>query len=290
MLHLLVLAMFSTVCRAEITVTDDAGQQLSLPAPAHRIIALAPHIVENLFAAGAGSHLAGAVQYSDYPEAAKQIPRIGAFNGISLEAIVAARPDLVIAWGSGNSSAILAQLATLSIPVFISEPRSLADIAANIRAFGALAGTEQYAEAAARHFEQQLARLRRPLHTNGPGIFLQLWHQPLQTVSGRHLISEVIRLCGGHNVFADMRALAPRINIESVLAKNPDIIVAAGTGAGRPDWLDDWLAYPGLRAVKNKALIYVNPDHLLRPTPRILQGAGELCAKLDTLHRHNAGT
>jgi iron complex transport system substrate-binding protein len=276
----LVLLFFSSAAGA-VAVVDDAGRTVELAAPAQRIVALAPHIVENLYAAGAGRRIVGAVDYSDYPDAARDIPRVGSFSAFSLEAVVAAEPDLVVIWGSGNGMGTLAKLAPLQVPVYVSEPRTLADISRGLRALGALAGTAETAEIAARQFEAGIAGLRGSTTREQPlRVLFQIWNQPLQTVSGDHLISEVLALCGGVNLFADARTLAPKLNIESVLQRNPEVIIGSGAASGRPAWLDDWRDYPTLAAVANDALFYVDPDHILRPTPRLLLGARSLCEQL----------
>jgi iron complex transport system substrate-binding protein len=249
-------------------------------------VALAPHIVENLYAAGAGAQIVGAVSYADYPQAARDIPRLGSFSAFSLEAIIASRPDLIIMWGSGNGMQALDRLATLDVPVFVSEPRLLADIPRSLRLLGSLTGHGETAEAAALDFERGIDALSSGHRDLDPlQVLFQIWNQPLQTVSGDHLITEVIALCGGRNAFADARTLAPKLNIESVLLRNPDAIVASGAGSGRPAWLDDWHNYPALAAVRNNALFYINPDHIVRPTPRVLLGARMLCAQLDSLRK-----
>ena len=279
----LALLLVSSAAGA-IAVVDDAGRAVELGAPASRIVALAPHIVENLYAAGAGEHIVGAVDYSDFPDAARAIPRVGSFSAFSLEAVIAAQPDLVVIWGSGNGMGTLAKLAPLRVPVYVSEPRALADIPRGLRALGALAGSAETAEIAARQFESGIDALRRAHAGERPlRVLFQIWNQPLQTVSGDHLISEVLALCGGENLFADARTLAPKLNIESVLQRNPEVIVGSGAGSGRPAWLDDWLAYPTLTAVQNGALLYVDPDHILRPTPRLLLGARSLCEQLSAV-------
>jgi iron complex transport system substrate-binding protein len=276
----LALLLFSNLAGA-IAVVDDAGRPVEVTAPAQRIIALAPHIVENLYAAGAGERIVGAVDYSDYPDAAGAIPRVGSFSAFSLEAVIAAKPDLVVIWGSGNGMGTLAKLAPLQVPIYVSEPRALADIPRTLRALGALAGTAETAETAARRFEAGIAELGSSHRRAQPlRVLFQIWNQPLQTVSGDHLISEVLALCGGVNLFADARTLAPKLNIESVLQRNPEVIIGSGAGSGRPAWLDDWRAYPTLAAVENDALFYVDPDHILRPTPRLLLGARSLCEQL----------
>ena len=269
-----------------ITVEDFAGRTVTLAAPAERIVALAPHIVENIFSAGAGEKLVGVVSYSNFPEAAGTIPQVGSHNAFSLETIASLQPDLIVMWGSGNGMQSLARLELLDVPIFVSEPRQLEDIPRTIRDLGKLAGKRQASEARAAEIEQALSSLQATYSSRPPlQVFYEIWNEPLQTINGEHLISQVIGLCGGRNIFADVATLAPRINIESVLALAPDAIVASGMGESRPDWLNEWRQYPSLPAVSNNALFFVHPDHLQRPTARVLLGAQALCAQLDTARR-----
>src|SRR3989344_7869297 len=215
------MAIISTA-HAEIIVSDDAGRMFILASPASRIVSLAPHVTELLYAAGAGNFVVGAVAYSDYPAAAKTIPRVGSGAGLDIEAIVALRPDLIIGWQTGNPAWPIERLAKLGFPVFMTEPRHIDDVADLLVRFGRLAGTEKAAGKSAGEFRRHAARLRarysgRPTVT----VFYQLLDSSLLTVNGRHLISDVIKLCGGNNVFADLPALVPRIDTESVLRKNP---------------------------------------------------------------------
>ncbi len=265
-----------------ITVQDFAGREVTLEQPARRIVALAPDIVENLFSAGAGDRLVGVVSYSNYPPQAKDLPEVGTYNAFSVEQILALQPDLVVMWGSGNGMQTLSKLEGLGIPVYVSELRKLSDVPESIRRLGELAGTTRVAGAEARRIESEIESLRhRYGRSRALGVFYQIWNDPLQTVNREHLISEVIALCGGRNVFGDASALAPRISVESVLLRNPDAIVASGMGEARPEWLDQWRAYPSLKAVAGDALFFINPDHLQRPTARILLGAQRLCQQLD---------
>lgn len=271
---------------AALEVTDFAGRQVRLEQPAQRIVALAPHTVENAFAAGAGDKLVGAVSHSDYPEAARDIPRVGSYQAWSLESIIAQQPDLVLMWGSGNGLDGLPTLERLGIPVYVSEPRRLEEIPRTLRAIGLLAGTGEVAEQRANAFERELKRLRREYGREQPvSVFYEVWNKPLQTLNGEHYISDVIALCGGRNVFDDADYLAPKINVEAVLARDPQVILASGMGAARPEWLDEWQAYPHLRAVRNRALFFIHPDLLQRPTTRLLQGARTMCEQLATLPR-----
>ena len=269
------------VAGAAIVVEDFTGRTVQLEAPAQRIVALAPDIVENVFSAGAGTKLVGAVAYSDYPSGASAIPRVGNFQSWSIEAVVALKPDLVILWGSGNGTGSLAVFEQLGIPVFVSELRQLSDIPSIIRAIGTLAGTEATSAREATRLENAFEALRLEYSRDDPvSVFYQIWNEPLQTVNGEHLISQLIALCGGYNVFGDAPSLAPKINIEAVLARDPEAIVASGMATARPEWLDDWRRYTSLRAVDADALFFVPPDYLQRPTARILTGATTLCAQL----------
>lgn len=272
-----------TLNLAPIELIDDAGRQVQLPQPATRIVALAPHIVENLFSAGAGSAIVGTVEYSDYPPEAKTITRIGGFGAHSIEAIVALKPDLVIAWASAGAEKLAKQLAPLNIRVYVSDPHSLADIAHSIRNFGLLVGKPMIAEREAARFLAGVEALRQ---SYGQGrklsVFYQVWHEPLQTLNDQHVISEVIRLCGGVNSFGDAKVVAPKLSVESLISRNPDVIVASGMSEARPDWLDNWKAWPLLKAVKNDHLYFVPPDIIQRNTARILDGAKLFCEHLES--------
>ena len=288
-LHAIVTGLLTLLLCAEamsqpVSAVDFSDRVVSLEAPARRIVALAPHSVENLFSAGAGQALVGRVSSSDYPPQAVQVPLVGTFNAYSLEAIAAAQPDLIVMWGSGNGAGTLGKLEVLGIPVFVSEPRRLEDIPRDIRALGLLAGTADTSEAEARRIEQGLAALRARFGGRAPKrVLYEIWNDPLQTINGDHLISQVIALCGGRNIFADAATLAPRINIESVLALAPEAIIASGMSDSRPHWLDDWRRYPSLPAVRDNGLFFIHPDLLERPTARLLLGAQALCEKLDLL-------
>jgi iron complex transport system substrate-binding protein len=276
----LLLWPYSAFC--DIEVIDFANRSVTLDRPAQRIVALAPHIVENAFSAGAGSKLVGVVSYSNFPPAASTITEVGTYKTANLEAIVELRPDLVLMWSSGNGLKTLAALEELGLKVYVSEPRQLGDIATTVRHIATLAGTEQQGEVEAANIEQQFAELAQRYSQQAPvSVFYQVWHEPLQTLNGDHLISKVITLCGGVNSFADAASLAPIIGVEAVLIRNPDAIIASGMGRARPEWLDQWLAYPSLKAVQANTLFSVPPDHIQRPTARVLLGATELCNKLD---------
>ena len=264
-----------------LQVTDDIGKKISLDKPAQRIVSLAPHLTELLFAAGAGDAVVGVVSYSDYPPEAAQRPHVGDAQNLDVESIVTLQPDLVVAWKSGNPTPQLEQLIQFGIPVFYSEPRRLEDIATNLERLGLLAGSSEPALAAAEKFRAGTRRLiERYSHATPVRVFYEIWHQPLMTVGGTHLISQIIRMCGGQNIFADLAALAAAVDREAVLMADPEVIIASGTTEKRPPWLDQWLDWPQLYAVKHKHLYFVPPDLIQRHTPRVLEGAQRLCDQL----------
>jgi iron complex transport system substrate-binding protein len=268
--------------QAEVVVRDAGGATVRLAASARRIVSLAPHATENLFAAGAGGKVVGAVDYSDFPAAAARLPRVGSYDRPDLEALLALKPDLVIAWESGNPPAVLARLRTLGIALYRTQPDHLADIASEIENLGRLAGSEATANQVARQYRQRLADLRGRYGSRPPvTVFYQIWNRPLMTVGGAQIISEAIQLCGGANLFAGLAGLSPAVSVEAVLAGDPEAIVASGMGSGTPVGLDDWRAWKQLRAVVRGNLFYVSADLMQRPTPRLLDGALQLCRQLE---------
>lgn len=275
------LALFSSA-HAELVLQDDSGQEVRLKAPARRIVTLAPHATELLYAAGAGDRLVGTVDYSDYPPAAKKVQRVGNYDRFDLEAISALKPDLIIAWESGNPAAQVAKLKALGLTVYSTQPNRMDDVAGQLERFGQLAGSEPVADAAAAQFRQRLERLRRTYAGKPPvRVFYQIWKAPLMTVGGPQIISDAIRLCGGENIFGKLDQMSPTVSVEAVLVANPEAIVASGMGDARPECLDDWKKWTRMTAVKRGNLFHINPDLMQRHTPRILDGAEQLCADLD---------
>ena len=268
---------------ADIVVKDDTGQEVRLKQPAQRIVSLAPHITEVLFAAGAGERVVGTVSYSDYPDAAKSIALVGTYTRFDLEAIVALKPDLIIGWFSGNLPASIDKLRRLGLPVFLSQPDHIEDVARTLEQFGRLAGSETIADAAARRFREHHAQLQARYANRPPvDVFYEVWNQPLMTVNGHQIISDILRLCGARNVFAELPTLAPQVTEESVLAANPEAIIASGMGEARPEWLDQWKHWPQLTAVARGNLFFVPPQLIQRHTPRMLDGAERACADIET--------
>ena len=277
----LLLLFIPLSIQARINIIDDSGQNISLKQPARRIISLSPGITELVFAAGGGDKLVGVVSYSDYPKQAKTIPRIGNYDSLDIERILALQPDLVIAWKSGNPEHQIRQLQSLGLKVYITEPDNFSSIPQTLRKFGQLTNTEHTAENSARQFEKKFNALKQQYQDkqNQPKIrtFIQIWNNPLMSVNGQHLISKVIEFCGGTNVFAQSRTLTSSPSIEAILEKDPQVIIATGMAESSKQWLQRWQQWPFLNAVKNKRLYAANPDHLVRHTPRILLGIEEVC-------------
>ncbi len=271
------------------TAVDDAGERIHLERPAQRIVSLAPHTTEILFAVGAGERVVATVTSADYPPPARELPRVGRYDRIDLEAVVGREPDLVVAWGSGNPERQVARLRELGVTVYVNEPRSLEAIAVSMLELGRLAGVADRARRAADAYRQRLAALRaRYAQRATVTVFYQIWDDPLMTVNGDHVIADVMRGCGGRNAFADLSALAPRIGIEAVLERDPDAIVASGTGDARPESLAMWRDWPELTAVERDHLFFVAPDILQRHTPRILDGMTRLCRQLERVRTREA--
>ncbi|MBC6428070.1 MAG: cobalamin-binding protein [Cellvibrionales bacterium] len=250
--------------------------------PEQRLISLAPHLTEILFAVGAGADIVGAVSYSDYPPAARQIPRVGSYHKLNHEAILALRPTLVLGWDSGNGTDRLDHLRSLGLPVFSHEPRTLEDVGASLARIGALVGREKQGQTQARRFAERLAALRTRYRGRKPlRLYYQLWHAPQMSVSDRHLIADLIRLCGGVNIFAAAPGLTPKVSIELIIRRDPQVIITTGMAAARPEWLARWQRWPNLSAVRHGQLYAIHPDLLHRHSPRILDGAEQLCRHLE---------
>ena len=280
-IHLLASPLASNTrsdLNAKITVIDDDGIEHIFDQPVMRIVSLMPHATELLFEVGAGDHVVGAVQYSDYPEAAKKIPRVGGYSALNIEAIVALEPDLLIAWPEGNRNRELDRLKALGLPILVSDPREFEDIANALAIYGKVTGKDAQAAIALADFNKKLTYLRNTYSKQKKvSVFYQVWNAPLMTQNGNTFISRAIELCGGNNIFADLPMTNPQVSIESILVADPQLIVASGMGQARPEWLDDWRVYKSLQAVQKNNLFHILPELFQRPTSRFLIGTEQLC-------------
>jgi iron complex transport system substrate-binding protein len=256
----------------------------AVAAGATRIVSLAPNLTELLFAAGAGARVVGASEYSDHPAAARAVPRIGNAFRVDFESVLALRPDLVVAWESGTPPEVIERLRGLGLRVIVVRTATLEDIGAALGLLGREAGTTASAARARQQYETQLAALRAAHRgRRSVAVFVEIDDQPLYTVTGQHLISRMIDLCGGRNLFADLPTLAPAIDIESVLERNPDVILVTDPTA--PDPVAAWGRYPRLTAVRSGTVLTVPGDLVTRATPRALDGARAVCEALETARR-----
>jgi iron complex transport system substrate-binding protein len=247
--------------------------------PAERIVTLAPHLAELVHAAGAGERLVGTVQWTDYPAAAAALPRIGDAFRLDLEALAELAPDLVLAWQGGNPDHMIEQLKQHGYRVVALAPQRLDDIGEQLLEIGRLAGSTATAQTAATSYRTELEALR-DAHTGRPElrVFYQVSWRPLYTVGGRQLISEVIALCGGQNIFEDLGELAPAVSMEAVIARDPQVIL---TSEVQREELAEWRRWPAVTAVANGHLYAVEGDLVVRASPRILEGTRQVCEALD---------
>lgn len=251
-----------------------------------RIISLAPHITELLFSVGAGNEVVGVMSFSNYPEAANSIPIIGSHDKLNYEQIISLQPTLAIGWQGGNSSDAMDRLRDLGIRVESYAPHTLEDVGESLRWIGEISGHKEEGEAAAQNYFNRLEALRE-MHLSHPGIsvYYQIWHEPQMTVNGQHLITDVIQMCGGSNIFSDAIPLVPKVSMESILQRNPEVIVMAGVPGEQPERINRWQRWTALDAVQKDNLFEVHPDLLHRHSARILDGAEALCSALDIAKR-----
>ena len=275
------LAAGAPAVAQDVKATDDAGQTLTLPRPAQRVISLAPHLTELAFAAGGGAAVVGVMRYSDYPEAATRLPVVGDAFALNFEAIAKLKPDLVLVWGSGLNDRQKTQLRALGLPVFESEIRDVEGIARTLRTLGTLMGTSPAADLVAREVERNWAALRAMYAQRKPvRVFFQLWREPLMTVNREHVISRAIEACGGRNVFAQLPALTPTVSWEAAVQSNPQLLVTAGSKVEPADF-GRWREFSRVDAVKRQRLAVIDGNLLGRMGPRFVQGAAQLCEAID---------
>jgi len=267
---------------AAITVRDDNGDTVVLQQPAQRVVSLAPHVTELLFAGGGGARIVGNVKFSDYPPAARTIAQVGDNRQVDFERVLALKPDLLVVWRHNSSMRQMAQLRQLGIPLYYSEPQKLDDIPDTVLRLGQLLGTEKQARQSAAELRQQLTKLAAQARNRSlVRVFYQVWDKPLYTLNGQHIINDAIRLCGGENVFARLPAPAPTVNVEAVLLEDPEVVITGAMRTQSGTGLELWKKYPTLLAVRRGNLFAIDGDLLNRSGPRIIAGAVALCEKLE---------
>ena len=287
-------ALASAGQAAPIVAIDDAGRTLRLERPPARIVTLAPSLTELVFAAGGGAAIVAVDSSSDFPAAARAIPRIGDVTRVDVERLVALKPDLVVVWRHGNTLRELEQLEAAGIPLFRLGPQRLDEVVAAIERLGQVLGTEATAQPAAAAMRARLAALRQRHAGEAPvRVFYQVWASPLMTINRRQIVSEVIELCGGRNVFAELAPLVPQVAVESVLAADPEAIFTADERGSTTLLRRDveapafaaWRRHPRLAALRGRWLYVLNGDAISRQGPRIVEGASAVCGALDEVRR-----
>jgi iron complex transport system substrate-binding protein len=238
-----------------------------------------------LVAAGAGDQLVGTIEYSGQPASEMKLPRIGTADAIDLERLIALRPDVVVVWPDGNNPAQIATVERLGISVYRQEAMTLDSIPDSLRRLGRLAGTAGVADRRAGALAAKLARLRKEYGNPGrtPTVLLQVWDRPLYTVGRGELMSDALGVCGARNAFADLPQRAPAIGIEAVIARNPDIIIAAAPPGQAAAWLAEWRRFPSLRAVATGHLLAFEDQRLMGLGPGAIDATAALCGKIAAL-------
>ena len=267
---------------APLRLVDDAGHEVALGHPAQRIVTLAPHLTELVYAAGAGGQLVAVGKYSDWPPEALSRPVISDAFTVNYEALARLKPDLVLVWGSGTPERTKSRLRTLGVAVYEIEIRDVDGLADTLRRIGRLAGTEAVAQARAQAIESDWAALKARYGGRKPvRVFFQLWDAPLMTLNGQHLISSAIAACGGTNVFAELPTLTATVSWEVAVQRDPELVVTAGA-PGETAQPGRWSEFKRVSATRHGEFGHVEGDLLARSGPRFVDGARELCEAVDS--------
>jgi iron complex transport system substrate-binding protein len=281
------LAFVAAVLPALVACGDPGTGQPAAAAPHARIVTLAPNLAELVFTAGAGDALVGVSAYSDYPPAVEALPLVGDAFTIDQERLALLRPELLLAWQSGTPAHVVDELRRAGYAVEVIRTRSLGDISTALVRIGELAGTGPYARRVAADFAAALQQLGDRYRAAEPiRVFYQVSDRPLYTVGREHYVSELIELCGGRNVFADIGELAPAIDVEAVVDRDPEVLLA-GDDAG-DDAFVEWDRWPSIAANRYGNRFLLPADELSRPTTRVLVAGAALCEALQTARERRA--
>lgn len=250
---------------------------------AQRIIALSPHSVEMLFAIGAGDRIVATLEYADYPEEALKILQIGNFAGIQIEKVVELQPDLIVAWKSGNQISELNKLESLGFNMLYSHPQNIEEVKLELLDLGNRTGLNKNAQKVVDEIEQKYQQIKQKyLNKSKIKVFYQLWHDPLLTIGPNNWIDSLIQDCHAENLFNDAETPFPAVSLESVLMKNPQVIIIPHHSGSVGAKQEIWKRWPQIDAIKNSHLFTINGDLLHRFTPRAIDGLAELCAAIDS--------
>lgn len=274
----LLLMSWAVGAEAAVEVVDDTGNPIVLNRPAQRIVSLSPGATEMLFAAGAGSRIVATVSGADFPDAARQIERIGDVNALKFERLQALKPDVVVYWKNLTHELVVESLKKIKLPLYEVSVRELQDIPRSIERLGALAGTSATADGVARALDARVRALpRRPTEPSGPRVFYMIWDVPLYTVGSRNAMSDAIARCGGQSIFDDIDFPAPIVEFEEIKKRNPDLIIMAAPPITSRDWRERWNRFPAVSAVANRRISHFTDSRLTRMGPSAIDAVDELC-------------
>ncbi len=280
-LFMMLVAWSVPTAARPISVLDDEQNTVALDQAATRIISLAPSMTELLYSLGVGDRIVGVMAHSDFPPDATSLPVVGRHDLLDMEGILALNPDLIVAWRSGNPRSSLQRLRELGFTLYVAEPESLASIGSHLARLGTLTGQQDQADMLVNAFDRQIESLRQRYGNREPvSVFYQVWHSPIVSVGGRELVNDMISLCGGRNIFSEL-GVGPTVDRESVILRNPDVILASGSDRTHPRWLEDWRDWPGIGAVANNHLYALAPELVQRHSLRAIQGARQMCEYID---------
>ena len=264
-LFLFFSALFLLSCNSNSNSSQDKSKDKV------RIITLSPHLAELAVSAGALQNLVGVVSYSDFPKEVTNIKKVGDAFKLDFETIISLKPDYVLTWKGGTPIALLEKLKSLNIMIVETSINTLLDIPTTIEQIAQLTNTQGVAQTTINRFNNTLKKLQSQQHPKLTS-FIETYHQPLYTVSGKHWMSEAAKICGYHNIFANLSSPSATVTLESVILKNPQSILVINKQEDK-----QWHKWQNLDAVKNNKIITINPDIFSRPSMRILQGIEELC-------------
>ena len=278
---LLAALTVSALTAAAVQVTDGTGRTLSLPAPPRRIVSLVPGVTEMLYAIGAEDRLVGRTDFCDYPPAARRKPSVGGTVSPNLEALIALKPDLVVATSAGNSDETRRQLERLRVPLYLVDPHGLSDVFRTLTRLGALADREARAAEVVAVLEGRVrAVAARVAAWPRPRVLYVVWPEPLIVPGRGAAVTELIELAGGASVSADGPEGYPRYSVEAAVARGPEVIILARHGAGTAPYArEKWERFADLPAIRAGRLHAVDGDLFHRFGPRVVD-ALEILARL----------
>ena len=275
------LSIFLLFIMASCTSENSKKEESIIENNSIRVITLSPHLAEMLFNLGALNTLVGVSAYTDFPEELKNLPNIGDAFVLDIEKITILEPDIILAWESGTPRNIVDELVNLGFKVKIIKSKNLEDIASSILLLGDVVGKKNEAKKIANEFKTGIKYLKDTYQKKKKlRVFFQIDEKPIFTIGGSHFISEVIDICGGINIFSDVKQTAPSISEESVVSRDPEVILSRDVASNKMK-LKIWEKFENMSAIKLDNLFYLNARELERPTSGLVNAGKEICSKLE---------